>query len=125
MKKSILVVLCALISTVTFAQGEISWNVKAGMNISNFTSGDDTKAKIGFRGGVGMEYGITDMWSIQPSLLFTTKGTKIDAPLIDMTINAMYLELPVNAAVRFNLGELSNIVVSAGPYIADGSGGKT
>lgn len=117
--------LCALVSTVTFAQGEIFWNVKAGMNISNFTSGDNTKAKIGFRAGVGMEYAFTEMWSLQPSLLFTTKGTKVDAPLLDMTINAMYLELPVNAAARFRIGDYSSIVVSAGPYIAYGVGGKT
>lgn len=125
MKKSILVVLCTLLSSVAFAQNEIYWNVKAGMNISNFTSGADTKAKIGFRAGVGMEYDFDEMWSLQPSLLFTTKGTKIDGNLLDQTINAMYLELPIMAGLRFMVGDRSSILITAGPYIAYGIAGKT
>ena len=41
------------------------------MNMSNFTGDSDTDMRVGFNVGVGMEYQFTDMWSIQPSLMFT------------------------------------------------------
>lgn len=122
MKKSIILVLFALITTASFAQ--ISWNVKAGMNVSSWTS-DGSKAKVGFKAGAGMEYAITEMWSIQPSLFFTTKGSKINSNLLEVNMNQMYLELPIMAAARFYVGDYTSIVVSAGPYVAYGIGGKT
>lgn len=36
----------------------------------------------------------------------------------------MYLELPIMAAARFAVSDNMNIVVSAGPYLAYGIGGK-
>ena len=75
MKKSLLFVLFALVSMVSYSQ--ISWNVKAGMNMSNITGDADTDLRIGFNAGVGMEYQFTDTWSIQPSLMFSQKGFKL------------------------------------------------
>lgn len=126
MKKSILFVLFALVSVAVFSQ--ISWNAKVGMNISNWTE-DEAKAKVGFKAGVGMEYAFNDMWLLQPSLLFSTKGAKAkesDAGFnLEATINQMYLELPIMAAARFKVADNTNIVISAGPYLAYGVGGKT
>lgn len=132
MKKGLIFVLFALVSIVSYSQ--ISWNAKVGMNMSNL-SGDaveDSKMKIGFNVGVGAEYQFTEMWSIQPSLMFTTKGTKSESSddygLGDMTVkgkyNPMYIEIPVMAAARFAIADNQNIVVKAGPYFAFGIGGK-
>lgn len=117
MKKGLIFVLFALVSVVSFSQ--ISWNAKVGMNMSNITDleGD---MKIGFQAGVGMEYQFTDMWSIQPSLMFTTKGAKFD----DESATPMYLEIPVFAAARFAVTDNQNVVVKAGPYFAFGVAGK-
>ena len=76
MKKGLIFVLFALVSIVSYSQ--ISWNAKVGMNMSNFTGDMDTDMRIGFNVGVGMEYQFSDMWSIQPSLMFTQKGAKQD-----------------------------------------------
>lgn len=95
MKKSLLFVLFALVSMVSYSQ--ISWNVKAGMNMSNITGDADTDLRIGFNAGVGMEYQFTDTWSIQPSLMFSQKGFKLG----DAKCNPLYLEVPVLAAARF------------------------
>lgn len=126
MKKGLIFVLFALVSVVSFAQ--ISWNVKAGMNMSNLSGVEESSMKIGYNIGVGMEYQFTDMWSIQPSLLFTTKGAKQDLGEKDYkdeyTYNPMYLELPIMAAARFAVSDNMNVVVSAGPYFAYGLGGK-
>lgn len=119
MKKSILLAFFALISVTAFSQ--ISWNAKVGMNISNCTGDMDLNSKVGFKIGGGMEYSFNDVWGLQPSLFFSTKGAKED----NMTINAMYLELPVMAAARLKVTDNTNIVISAGPYFAYGVGGKT
>ena len=105
MKKGLIFVLFALVSIVSYSQ--ISWNAKVGMNMSNFTGDSDTDMRVGFNVGVGMEYQFTDMWSIQPSLMFTQKGAKQD----EVKMNPMYLEIPVLAAARFAIADNQNIVV--------------
>lgn len=60
MKKSILLVMFALLSVAGFSQ--VSWNAKVGMNISNFTGDLDVSAKVGVKLGVGMEYAFNDTW---------------------------------------------------------------
>ena len=118
MKKGLIFVLFALVSIVSYSQ--LSWNAKVGMNMSNLTGDADTDMKIGFNVGVGAEYQFTEMWSIQPSLMFTSKGYKTDG----ITCNPMYLEIPVLAAVRFAVADNQNVVVKAGPYFAFGVAGK-
>ena len=119
MKKGLIFVLFALVSIVSYSQ--ISWNAKVGMNMSNFTGDSDTDMRVGFNVGVGMEYQFTDMWSLQPSLMFTQKGAKLG----DMKANPMYLELPVMAAARFDVANNTNVVINAGPYLACGIAGKS
>ena len=118
MKKGLIFVLFALVSIVSYSQ--ISWNAKVGMNMSNFTGDSETDMRIGFNVGIGMEYQFTDMWSIQPSLMFTQKGTKMG----ELKVNPMYLEIPVMAAARFEIADNQNIVVKAGPYFGFGIAGK-
>ena len=126
MKKGLIFVLFALVSIVSYSQ--VSWNAKVGMNMSNFTGDAETDMKIGFNVGVGMEYQFTEMWSIQPSLMFTTKGAKAKIEEsgyeLKITDNPMYLEIPVLAAARFAIADNQNIVVKAGPYFAFGIAGK-
>lgn len=119
MKKSILFTLLALFSVAGFSQAT-SWNVKAGMNISNYTGDYDLNAKVGFKVGGGFEYSFDDVWSLQPSLFLSTKGAKKDGA----SINAMYLELPIMGAARLKVSDNTNFVLSAGPYLACGIGGK-
>lgn len=123
MKKLFLLGIMALISSATFAQ-DLSWNVKAGMNMSSMSNMDDSKMKIGFNAGVGATYAFDETWSIRPSLLFTTKGVKEDFDEGTMTYNPMYIELPIMGAVSFPLSDGVNLVVSTGPYFAYGIGGK-
>lgn len=132
MKKSILTVLFALICTIGFAQ--VSFNVKAGLNLSSYIgeNSDNAKFKPGARVGVGMEYQFTDMVSLQPSLFFSQKGAKysgkfegqITSADAELKINQLYLELPVNVQLRFNLTDNINFIAATGPYLACGVGGK-
>ena len=119
MKKSVLTVLFALFCTMSFAQ--LSFNVKAGLNLSSYIgdNSDHSKFKPGVRLGVGMEYQFTDIISLQPSLFFSQKGAKysegykgiVDADA-DVKINQLYLELPINVQFRFNIANNTNLVVA-------------
>ncbi|MDR0962583.1 MAG: PorT family protein [Mediterranea sp.] len=122
MKRNVLLFVFVLIAAAASAQ--ISWNAKAGMNLSNIT-GVEGDFKIGYNVGAGMEYAFSSTWSLQPSLLFTAKGAKESSDGITTTINSLYLELPILAAARFPINPKTNIVISAGPYLAYGVGGKT
>lgn len=123
MKKLFLLAILTFVTSVTFAQ-DLSWNVKAGMNMSSMSKVDDSKMKIGFNAGVGATYAFDETWSVRPSLLFTTKGVKQDYDGEKITCNPMYIELPVMGAVSFPISEGINLVVSTGPYFAYGIGGK-
>lgn len=122
MKRIITSVLFGLLCTISFAQ--VTWNAKAGMNISSYDE-SEADAKIGYRIGGGFEYQISKMFSIQPSLFYSKKGAKMSEDGIKATVNQNYLELPVMAALRLPVNEKMNIVLSAGPYMAYGVGGKT
>ena len=43
----------------------------------------------------------------------------------ELSVNAVYLELPVMAAARFKVADNTNIVLSAGPYFACGIAGNS
>ena len=122
MKKSFLTVLFALFCTMGFAQ--LSFNVKAGLNLSSYIgeNSDHSKFKPGARIGVGMEYQFSGLVSLQPSLFFSQKGAKYSSA--DVKINQLYLELPINVQFRFNIADNTNLVIATGPYLACGVGGK-
>lgn len=90
------------------------------MNMSNFTGDLDMDMRVGFNVGVGMEYQFNELWSLQPSLMFTQKGAKYEG----LKANPMYLQLPVMAAVRLAVADNQNVVIKAGPYLAYGVAGK-
>lgn len=125
MKKSLILILFALLSSVTYAQ--FSWNVKAGMSLSNWSEDNDDaiNAKFGYKFGVGGEYAFTRMWAVQASLVFTDKGVKNPDLAPKVNIDEQYLQVPIQLAARFNIGNGTNMVISAGPYLAYGIGGKT
>ena len=58
---------------------------------------------------------------IQPSILFSSKGSKYDGG--DLKVVANYIDIPVNFGYRINLGG-ANLNLLAGPYLAYGVGGK-
>ena len=105
------------ISNEVFAQ--MRAGVKGGLNVSNLyvDDVDDENARFGFNLGVYTQLLSSDVFAIQPELLFSTKGSKIEygGSLFDQTVkyNLSYLDLPVLAV--FNLGEAAEIHV--GPYV--------
>lgn len=113
----IVVGFASCISNEVFAQ--MRAGVKGGLNVSNLyvDEVDDENARFGLNLGVYGQFLSSDVFAIQPELLFSTKGSKVEygGSLFDQTVkyNLSYLDLPVLAV--FKLGEAAEIHV--GPYV--------
>jgi opacity protein-like surface antigen len=132
--KKILLCFFLACSLSTFSQ--ISWNAKAGVNISKITH-IDADMKLGYQFGVGMDYYFSEHWGIQPSIMLITKGYKAkgdynyppewnDVVLskYNRTENRIYLEVPIMLAYRFKVTENIKLVLNGGAYVSYGIGGK-
>ncbi|MBN1186267.1 MAG: PorT family protein [Bacteroidales bacterium] len=120
-KLSVLLVLIFL-SVCTF--GQVSFGVKAGLNLSNI-AGDDTedmKIKPGFQIGLTTDIELGAI-GIQPSLLLSTKGAKMDVDPATGKINLFYVEVPVNVYYGIPIGD-NALQIIAGPYVGIGVSGK-
>ncbi len=88
------------VASPLFAEG-MMFGIKGGINLANITGDDaeDTTMKMGGVGGVFMCYNITEIFAIQPEVLFSMKGAKYDITILDETYEATmklnYIEIPV------------------------------
>lgn len=112
----------------------VTFGVRAGMNVATVGGDeDDAKSKIGFFGGLGVDFNIVNSLSINSGLFFTQKGCKTDD--IDMDIEGYpmdanarftmnFIELPVYLSYRLPLNLESSLQVFFGPYFDYGVYGK-
>ena len=108
MKKIILSAIAVMAFGFTNAQ-EVKFGVKGGVNFANLTGDvDDASMKVGFNVGGFAEIKVSDKFSVQPELLYSTQGAK------EKESGSGY-----NAEYKLNLGYL-NIPVMAKYYVAQG-----
>lgn len=113
MKKLLLSICLITISTCTFAQ-TFSIGPKAGINISNYTSGDiDSDPLVGYHIGGLLNFGFGKNFSIQPEVLFSTQGAKLQRPAGQQNFKISYLTIPVMFKLKTNGG----FFVEAGPQV--------
>ncbi|MBF8455842.1 PorT family protein [Kaistella sp. G5-32] len=106
MKKVFLVGAIALFG----AMNAQTFGLKAGMNVSS-VSESGTKSKVGFYGGVLMNAPIASSFSIQPEVLYSGKGFKVDSGIGDVTGNLDYISIPV--MIQYNV--VPQFYLEAGP----------
>jgi hypothetical protein len=133
--KILFVVLLLAVVCYSSAQ-ESSLFLKGGLNIANVSITSDGRvnnanALASFQVGFLADLPVAKYVSIQPSLLFTGKGAKVqsgepsDANYYKATSNPYYIESPVNLIFKVPLGAPNtNLFFGAGPYIAIGVAGK-
>lgn len=109
-----------LSSVYTHAQNS-RFGFKGGLNLSNMTVEDnsDENLKAGFHAGIFKKLGITESFSIQPELLYSTKGFKYNydnSAIADgeTKFNLNYIDLPVKLV--FNLSR--DFEFQLGPYFS-------
>lgn len=111
----ILVILLGLIANLAVAQSNARVGIKGGLNVSNLyvDEVDDENPRYGFNVGVYAQLLSSEVFAIQPEILFSTKGSKLDGGYFENSkLNLNYIELPVLAV--FKLGDAAEI--HAGPY---------
>lgn len=135
MKK--LILLSIVLFLVATAGAQIRFGVKAGGNFSNlYTSGSNEginseqyKGRFGYHFGGMMEYTLSEMFSIQPELMYLNHGANLKKDnsfsMTDGHITLNTLQLPINLKAKFNMGNSgSKIFVYGGPYIGYNIYGK-
>lgn len=115
MKKVLLVGAVALFGAVN-AQ---TFGVKAGLNIASLSNFEDSKAKIGFNGGVFMNAPLAASFSIQPEVIYNAKGAKYD-DAVDVNMNLDYISAPV----MFQYQATPEFYLEAGPEFSFLMSGK-
>jgi len=135
LKRLINFFIVSCISVTSFAQTDAVW-LKGGVNFANvsFNSDgevDDANMLTSFHIGLMGDINIGKVLAIQPGILFTGKGSKIqsgspnDNFYYKATVNPLYIEVPINLVIKLPLTSAeSNFFFGAGPYIAIGVGGK-
>jgi len=102
MKKIIFLSVICLVSSVLFAQN-FSAGIKAGANITNFTGGNfdavDKKALVGFHGGGFLNFSLGAI-SLQPEVLISTQGARIDSVHGSYDWKVTYAAVPVMLKYR-------------------------
>ena len=109
-KLSITLILCAMTIT-SFAQ-TFGFGPKAGVNLSNYQGGNiQTEAKAGYHFGGMLNFGFGNVFSIQPEVLFSTLGAKVESSGSEADFKINYLTVPVMLKFRTRSG----FYLEAGP----------
>ena len=119
--KLFLVIIVFALNTETFAQ---RFGIMGGLNLSNMAFKSDASStsydtKPGFHIGASFEIPIFKIISIEPALLFSSKGCKTTMFGVDVKTNLYYLEVPINVKATFDVKVLK-IYGALGPYIGIG-----
>lgn len=115
MKKiSLTLMMLFAISSFTFAQS-FSFGPKVGLNVSNYTGGDiKSDALVGFHLGGMLQFGVGQHFFIQPEVLFSTQGAKIDDGIDARKYKTNYVSVPV----MFKLKTTGGFFIEAGPQFS-------
>lgn len=128
MKKLILI--AVVLSLTTSISAQIRFGVKAGGNMSTLytneqaggLNSDQYKFRFSYHFGAMMEYSLTDMFSLQPEIMYLNHGANLKSDnsfmMKDGHITLNTLQLPINAKAKFNAGKSTKVFVYAGPYLA-------
>ncbi len=80
---------------------DMSFGVKGGLNISSITNSDvdgmDSNSMVGVHIGLFGEFKIADKFAIQPELLYSTQGVKLEESGFDADLKVDYINIPVMA----------------------------
>ncbi len=139
MKKKILLIISIIISTISFAQIQPSFGLRAGVsssgmrgnavdnfkNLLNFSKGNiNTKDYTGFFAGGYVNIPVNENFSIEPALYYSQKGYELDGALnvkglaflgarAKAVLQSQYIDVPV--LLKANL---KGFQIFAGPQIS-------
>jgi hypothetical protein len=97
--------LLAFAGTFAAADAQTKIGLKGGVNLADWggEDADNVDAKIGFHVGGYANFAVGNKFSIQPELVYSTQGGKVDAPGDDIKFRFNYINIPV--MVKYELIE--------------------
>lgn len=112
-----IVAMCAFVAPANAEK--MMFGVKAGLNMANLTGDDveDNSMKMGAVGGVFMSYDLTEIFAIQPELLFTMKGTTFGEGSDEVNLKLNYFEIPLLLKVNLPTEGKIKPMLYAGPAL--------
>lgn len=117
MKKIVLSAIALVAVAVSANAQQVKFGPKAGLNISNLSGSNDLESRIGFHVGAVAEIVLSDKFSIQPEVLYSTQGAKYSSTILGTTIegniNNDYINVPIMAKYYI----IEGFSVEAGPQI--------
>ena len=128
---SLCILFCHVVSVPVFAQQKSRLGIKTGVNVAwqtNSMYGIQPGAVIAMHVTGFTEVQVAKRFFVQPGISLQGKGVSTDAgdqqEMADGRVNMMYLEIPINLLYKFNLPNLTKLVVGGGPYAGLGLNGK-
>src|SRR5436190_17489418 len=98
MKRLTVTLMLAFAALTAFPQAEVAIGIKAGPNFAKISANDDLDAnyknRTGFHAGAFVLFKFTKI-GIQPELLFSQQGTKVEINNKDLEANYTYFNIPV------------------------------
>jgi len=130
MNKKFFTVLLSVVFTTSYVQAQFSFGARTGYNLSKLSEKyenppeeDFSKFKPGFQIGAVGEYAVSNAFAIQSGVLFTTKGALYKGSDWKTTKNINYIQIPVNALYKKDLGG-TILLLQAGLYRSFAISGK-
>lgn len=119
MKKTFLLAVFAIFGITISANAQEYWNfgIKGGVNFTNMTSDgfDDTNSRTGYNIGLLAEIPVSDAFSVQPEVLYSTQGTDATRVVAGQSYEGEYqldyVQVPLIA--KFYL--VDGLALEAGP----------
>ena len=126
MKRIILVAVVLLAASVDMQAQLVKFGIKAGLNYANQTGSDitinsdnyNTDAITSYHAGLVAEIKVTDGFSVQPELLYSTQGATYKNAAEEFKNELGYLSIPVlakfhlNKTVSLDLGPQASFLLS-------------
>jgi hypothetical protein len=121
----------ALVILVTLASAEVNAQLRSdyvfGVNLTTMTIKINgvryyPKTSGGIHFGVFYEYTISKNFALQPSFIFSAKGSDYKIDTTEFSIAPAYIEVPINASFNFGSRDVK-VSLFSGPYFAYAFGG--
>jgi len=129
MRSSIVVLaLVLLLSGAALSEG-MTFGFMGGLNLANVTGDDaeNNEIKLCFGGGAFLNIQLSDLFSVQPELLYMMKGVKYGddiLPDFDVGLRLSYIDFPVLARVAIPTNGPITPCFLAGPYVGFNTGAE-
>lgn len=136
MKMRVFYVSALALLTTMATKAQSGARIQAGVNLANISVTDngrvdDANMLTSFQVGLIGDLHLGSILYLQPGVLFTGKGSKVQSGtegsngFYRQTFNPYYIEIPANLVIKAPIGLKNHFFVGAGPYLGIGIAGKT